>query len=196
MMGESDPHRSMFYNLSLESFVPAEHPLRRIRPLIDDRSIRRACSPLYSEIGRRSVPKLDRRPISRCFAVVVVQKSAESLTPREGTATSGVAGSRDEPTAQALVRPFFVVVRHVLAHELSEMCLSQRNHAVEALLLNRTVEPLDERIQVRAAPGQTNRLDTGPRETCTKFPSEDRIAVHDQVVVWQQEPVRRRSDCA
>ncbi len=35
MMGESDPQRSIFYNLSLESFVPAEHPLRRIRPLID-----------------------------------------------------------------------------------------------------------------------------------------------------------------
>ncbi len=56
MMGESDPQRSMFYNLSLESFVPAEHPLRRIRPLIDDRAIRRACGPLYSEIGRPSIP--------------------------------------------------------------------------------------------------------------------------------------------
>jgi transposase len=56
MMGESDPQRSMFYNLSLESFVPAEHPLRRIRPLIDDRSIRRVCSPLYSGTGRPSIP--------------------------------------------------------------------------------------------------------------------------------------------
>jgi transposase len=56
MMGESDPQRSIFYNLSLESFVPAEHPLRRIRPLIDDRAIRRACRPLYSEIGRPSIP--------------------------------------------------------------------------------------------------------------------------------------------
>jgi transposase len=56
MMGESDPQRSMFYNLSLESFVPAEHPLRQIRPLIDDRAIRRACGPLYAEIGRPSIP--------------------------------------------------------------------------------------------------------------------------------------------
>ena len=45
MMGESDPQRSMFYNLSLEGFVPADHPLRGIRPLIDDRAIRRACGP-------------------------------------------------------------------------------------------------------------------------------------------------------
>ena len=37
MMGESDPQRSIFYNLSLESFVPLEHPLlqhvERHRPL-------------------------------------------------------------------------------------------------------------------------------------------------------------------
>ena len=36
MMGESDPQRTLFYQLSLEGFVPSEHPLRRIRPLIDD----------------------------------------------------------------------------------------------------------------------------------------------------------------
>jgi len=82
-----------------------------------------------------------------------------------------------------------MVVRHVLACELSEMGLAQWDHAVEAFLLNRTVEPLDERIQVRATPGQANRLDTGTRETCTEFLSEDRIAVHDQVVMRQQKTV-------
>lgn len=56
MMGESDPQRSMFYKLSLESFVPADHPLRRIRPLVDEGTIRRACRPLYSQIGRPSIP--------------------------------------------------------------------------------------------------------------------------------------------
>ena len=56
MMGESDPQRALFYQLSLESFVPDEHPLRRIRPLIDDEAIRRVCKPLYSEIGRPSIP--------------------------------------------------------------------------------------------------------------------------------------------
>jgi transposase len=56
MMGESDPQRAMFYNLSLETFVPAEHPLRRIRPLIDERAIRRICKRLYAPIGRPSIP--------------------------------------------------------------------------------------------------------------------------------------------
>lgn len=56
MMGTSDPQRSLFYNLSLEKFVPDEHPLRRIRPLIDDAEIRKVCRPLYSSIGRPSIP--------------------------------------------------------------------------------------------------------------------------------------------
>lgn len=56
MMGESDPQRAFFYNISVETFVPDEHPLRRIRPLIDDQAIRRTCKDLYSPIGRPSIP--------------------------------------------------------------------------------------------------------------------------------------------
>lgn len=56
MMGETDARRSFFYNISLETFVPDEHPLRRIRPLIDEKAIRLACKDLYSPIGRPSIP--------------------------------------------------------------------------------------------------------------------------------------------
>jgi transposase len=56
MMGAANPQRAFFYNISLETFVPDDHPLRRIRPLIDDRAIRRACRDLYSAIGRPSIP--------------------------------------------------------------------------------------------------------------------------------------------
>src|SRR5438132_10123519 len=56
MMGQANPQRGLFYQLSLESFVPAEHPLRAIRPLIDDGAIRRACRNLYAPIGRPSIP--------------------------------------------------------------------------------------------------------------------------------------------
>jgi hypothetical protein len=30
MMGAANPQRGLFYNISLETFVPEEHPLRRI----------------------------------------------------------------------------------------------------------------------------------------------------------------------
>src|SRR5262245_35552199 len=55
MMGEANPP-AFFYNFSLETFVAADHPLRAICPLIDDRAIRRACRDLYSSIGRPSIP--------------------------------------------------------------------------------------------------------------------------------------------
>src|SRR5262249_47325945 len=56
MMGAADPQRALFYDISLETFVPADHPLRRIRPLIDDQAIRGACRDLYAPIGRPSIP--------------------------------------------------------------------------------------------------------------------------------------------
>ncbi len=56
MVGEKEPQLSIYYNLSLESFVPQDHPLRRIRPLIDAAAIRRECRHLYSPIGRPSIP--------------------------------------------------------------------------------------------------------------------------------------------
>lgn len=56
MVGDKDPQLTLYYSLSLETFVPQDHPLRRVRPLIDDQAIRRECLPLYSRIGRPSIP--------------------------------------------------------------------------------------------------------------------------------------------
>jgi hypothetical protein len=35
MMGTADPQPSMFYHINLEQYVTADHPMRKIRPLID-----------------------------------------------------------------------------------------------------------------------------------------------------------------
>ena len=56
MMGESNPQPQLFYNLSLEEFVPRDHPLRAIRPFIDVKKLRKKCAPLYARTGRRSIP--------------------------------------------------------------------------------------------------------------------------------------------
>jgi len=56
MMGDKDPQLTFYYNISLETFMPQDHPLRGIRPLIDDEAIRRHCRPLYSKTGRPSIP--------------------------------------------------------------------------------------------------------------------------------------------
>jgi transposase len=56
MMGEHTGPANFYYNITLEQFVPLDHPLRAIRPLIDTKAIRRACRSLYSPIGRPSIP--------------------------------------------------------------------------------------------------------------------------------------------
>jgi transposase len=56
MMGDSDPQPTFYYNISLEKFVPTDHPLRTIRPLIDTATIRELCKGLYAPIGRPSIP--------------------------------------------------------------------------------------------------------------------------------------------
>ena len=46
MMGTSDPQPSMLYHINLEQFVTADHPMRKIRPLIDITRIRQLCEQL------------------------------------------------------------------------------------------------------------------------------------------------------
>jgi transposase len=56
MMGDLNTQPELFYNISLEQFVPADHPLRAVMPFIDVRRLRRICKPLYSHTGRPSIP--------------------------------------------------------------------------------------------------------------------------------------------
>lgn len=58
MRGLSDPQSDLFSYVSLESRVPADHPLRRFRPLVDVvlSSMDSELSALYSRVGRLSIP--------------------------------------------------------------------------------------------------------------------------------------------
>jgi transposase len=56
MMGDNNSQPALYYGISLEDFVPQDHPLRAIRPLIDAKEIRRICRALYAPIGRPSIP--------------------------------------------------------------------------------------------------------------------------------------------
>lgn len=56
MIGTPEHDDLFMYNVSAEHFVPEDHPLRRIRPIIDSRKIRKMASPLYSNTGRPSIP--------------------------------------------------------------------------------------------------------------------------------------------
>lgn len=56
MIGTTAHDDLFMYNVSAEQFVPEDHPLRRIRPIIDVRKIRKLARPLYSNTGRPSIP--------------------------------------------------------------------------------------------------------------------------------------------
>ena len=49
MMGSAERQKNMFHTVQLEDLVPEEHPLRKIRPLVDAERIREICQPLYCE---------------------------------------------------------------------------------------------------------------------------------------------------
>ena len=90
-MGEANPQRGLFYQLSLESFVPAEHPLRAIRPLIDDAAIRRTCRDLYAPIGRPSIPVI-RQDLAR-VAVETFERSVHLQRSAGEPGCRGVSSS-------------------------------------------------------------------------------------------------------
>ena len=43
MMGQAEPQKQIFHTVQIEQLVPADHPLRRIRPLVDAQRIRELC---------------------------------------------------------------------------------------------------------------------------------------------------------
>ena len=58
MRGEVDPQSSMFHYFSVESRIPAEHPLRRVKKLADSAlsAISSELEGLYAKGGRPSIP--------------------------------------------------------------------------------------------------------------------------------------------
>lgn len=57
MMGDSQKQNDLFHAVQLEDLVPEDHPLRRIRPLVDTERIRELCKGTYSsDNGRPSIP--------------------------------------------------------------------------------------------------------------------------------------------
>src|SRR5208283_1966771 len=57
MMGQADSQKNIFHTVQLEDLVPEDHPLRKIRPLVDTERIRELCKDFYcADNGRPSIP--------------------------------------------------------------------------------------------------------------------------------------------
>ncbi len=83
MMGEQVGPGRLLLQHALEQFVPQDHPLRAIRPLIDTKAIRRTVGSLYSsdrptvDSARAAVSGAGRRAI--CWAVTSDRKLVMEL---------------------------------------------------------------------------------------------------------------------
>ncbi len=85
-------------------------------------------------------------PISRGFSVVIVEQATESLTPDQRTIGLVIVGRLDKRTAKTLMWALDVVMSDVLADEFSQVRLTERDDAVETVLLDRADEAFDERV--------------------------------------------------
>lgn len=57
MMGTAQTQKDIFHTVQIEDLVPADHPLRKIRPLVNTERIREMCKDLYcADNGRPSIP--------------------------------------------------------------------------------------------------------------------------------------------
>lgn len=57
MMGTAQTQKNIFHTVQIEDLVPADHPLRKIRPLVDTERIRELCKDLYCpDNGRPGIP--------------------------------------------------------------------------------------------------------------------------------------------
>lgn len=56
MMGSNDEQPQIWHTVQLEDLVPEDHPLRKVRRLIDVERIRELCKDYYAAKGRPSIP--------------------------------------------------------------------------------------------------------------------------------------------
>jgi transposase len=83
MMGEQQVQKdALFYEFSLERYVPAEHLLRSIDRFVELDGVRRELAPFYSEAGRPSIdPELMIRMliVGYCFGLRSERRLCEEV---------------------------------------------------------------------------------------------------------------------
>ena len=89
MKGQQPPQPSLFACVRLEEMIPSDHLLRRIQQAIDFTFIDRLTEPLYSGMGRPSVPP---QPNDRAEGDGDITRATVAVTPVTKTEV-GTAGS-------------------------------------------------------------------------------------------------------
>ena len=112
---------------------------------VDDIPLRRACA--------TPVPTTRARATALCCsAAIEVQESIESCVLRDDAFAARHCGlGIDHPIPDSLVRTLPVVVFRVFSERVPQRSRTDEDHPVETLALDRSHEPLRERVAIRRA---------------------------------------------
>jgi hypothetical protein len=70
--------------------------------------------------------------------MVEVEHAAKTLTATNASVIGNISRTRsDQPVAQSLMVPFFVIMLYELRHRTTQRRLSDENHPIQAFLLDR-----------------------------------------------------------
>ena len=97
---------------------------------------------------------------SRSLPMVVPQHPAKPLTTANSTfAATDFFARLNNAVLKALMIPFLMIMNQELPDGLAQCVLSEKDHSVEALVLDRTHESFDVLRQIRRPGGQTFAAD-------------------------------------
>src|SRR6266850_383628 len=111
---------------------------------------------------------------------VIVEESAQTLTPVDAADASLGGCALDQLVSEALVIPLTVVMLDELGDRPVEMTLTERDHQVEALLVDRTYEALRVGIRIGRLVWGLRDADPGLTQPLAHRPAPLRVTVTDQ----------------
>ena len=135
---------------------------------------------------------------SRGISTVGAQQTAEPIEAKHRAVPRRCGGSmvEDHPVAQPLVRALQVIMRRVFIDQSAEVALPQRDDPAQAFRLDREHEPLGVSVKVGAPRREFHGLDPHGPQQVIEGGGEERIAVVDQVPMFEQKPVERVGQAA
>jgi hypothetical protein len=125
----------------------------------------------------------------RGLAVVELEQTAESLTTLHLACSDDRHFGRDPRVAQALVRPFFMIMLDKFSDGHSEMPFAEQHHSVQALGVGRFDKAFRKRVQIRTPRREDQGLHATVAQQAPKGGRVERIAIEDDVLHVAQEAI-------
>ena len=125
---------------------------------------------------------------SGSFSIIVLQKAAQTV-PDPDNSGSFFGRFEYRPVSKGLVRSLSMIIRTKLADQQFQMGLRTDHIVVQTLLLDGSVKPLAEGVQVRALGWKLHRSHACGRQRLFELLPEDGVPIMDQPAAFRQKPI-------